>query len=440
MSSVQRPPALFLHSAFRSGSTWFWNRFRKAAGTCAYYEPFNEVLASLDPQMVADHRPDTWPAGHPALDAPYYAEYAPLLRPDGGVRGYQRRFAYQSYFDDGRDEDQLRYFALLTDHAGRSGLVPVLGFCRSLARLPWLRRHCPGLHLVTWRNPWDQWASYHHLALSHQSSYFEFRAFLIASFGRCHERYRDFFADLYLPPLLAYTSGDNEAFLDFFFRASHVDHRFRIFLRVFMFDMLNALPHADVVVDLDRMSAEAPYRQAMTESLRIRTGLPDLRFDDCALPRHGWLDDGAYLSGLDDALDFLGDWEKRASAAGIGPAAIDDLKGRLTQCRNDMAAAARAGGTSGELVPGQSDLDRYTLCQVLFAIGLMVRPGGSPEDGLAHLRSVFGADFCSLRDDLLRALDLVEGLSEPSRQETQRLAARQLGRMLTGEEVGPQGI
>lgn len=441
MSSAPRPQAVFLHSGFRSGSTWFWNRFRKAAGTCAYYEPFNEVLASLDPQILARNRPDSWPARHPALDAPYYAEYAPVLQPAGGVLRYQRRFAYQSYFDDGPDEEQRRYLTLLTDRANRAGALPVLGFCRSLGRLPWLRRHCPGLHIVTWRNPWDQWASYHDQLLRQRNSYFEFRAFLIACLGSCHQTYHPFFADLHLPPMLSYTSADNEEFLDFFFHATHVDHRFRIFLRVFMFDMLNALGHADVLVDLDRMNGDAAYRASMTGTLRSLTGLSDLSFDDCALPRHGWLDDGAYLSGLDDALAFLDDWGRAAPgfpAAGVSPgpdpAALDELKGRLGDCRKALGAAARAAGMVEEVAPGSGDLDRYALCQVLFAIRRMARPGGVPTDGPAHLQAVYGADYPFLRDDLARVSDLVEGLGTSPQHDVQRQTAARLRRMLVGQE------
>jgi hypothetical protein len=42
-------PAVLLHSGFRTGSTWFWNCFRRAANTCAFYEPFHECLAELHP-------------------------------------------------------------------------------------------------------------------------------------------------------------------------------------------------------------------------------------------------------------------------------------------------------------------------------------------------------------------------------------------------------
>ena len=74
--------SIFLHSGFRSGSTWFWHRFREARGTLAYYEPFHEKLAQLSLAHVSEFGPQHWPSGHPELAAPYFAEY----RRGGGMQ------------------------------------------------------------------------------------------------------------------------------------------------------------------------------------------------------------------------------------------------------------------------------------------------------------------------------------------------------------------
>lgn len=433
--SVHRPPALFLHSAFRSGSTWFWNRFRLASGTCAYYEPFNEALAVLDSAGLANGVPQKWPTGHPRLDAPYFAEYAPLLRPDGGVVHFSPEFSYQRYFDDGPNEAQQRYLGGLIAQARQSDRLPVLGFCRSLVRLPWLRRHCPGVHIATWRNPWDQWASYHHQTLAHKSIYFEFRAFLIACIGRCHGKYGKFFADLHLPPFLQYAAATDEEFLHPFFYASHVDHRFRIFLRVFLIDMLTALAHADAVVDLDRMSGEPAYRQATTVHLQTLSGLADLSFEDCVLPRHAYQDDGSYLAGMDEALAFLEDYGAQLASDTPEARALPELKRRMADCRRELGAAASAlaDGAEGKIAADQADLDRYALCHVLFAVRHMARPGGNPDDGLAYLRTAYGADYPFLRDDLARMAELVDFLDKDPAHANERLAAGRLSQALASE-------
>jgi hypothetical protein len=432
-----RPPALFLHSAFRSGSTWFWNRFRQTASACAYYEPFNEGLAGLTPDKIAHGVPGNWATGHPTLSAPYFTEYRSLLRPEGGVASFEPRFSYEDYFNDEPDEGSLRYIAALTENAWQAGKIPVLGFCRSLVRVPWFHRHCPGVHIVTWRNPWDQWASCHDQSILNKNAYFEFKTFLISSIGNLSKKYRDYFCDLYLPPFLKYSPVSNEEFLYKFFYATHVNHRFRIFLRLFMLDMLSALAHADEVVDLDRLSADADYRRETTLHLRSVSGLADLSFDDCALPRHAYQEDGDYLAEMDAALVFLDDVNARLSLAEPEVRALSDLKDRMRRCRQDMCLAASLVVGAGDDQADEPDggLDRYTLSHILFAVQCMLRDGGEPASGLDYLRSVYGPDYPVLLGDLAQVADFVHWLDGDPAHAKERAAAARLSQALSHEEA-----
>lgn len=301
------PSAIFLHSGFRTGSTWFWHRFRQCAETYAYYEPFHGSLGDLRPPAPTDgDAPHDPSLRHPQLDAPVWQEYYPLLNREGGVTHYDWRFAYQNYYDTGANEGQARYIRHLCTHAHARGKLPVFGFCRSLARTPWFRRSGQGINIVTWRNPWDQWASYHAQTQQHQNLYFEFRCFHIACVGRMSPVFGDFFAGLDLPTLWPWqTTAEHEISIMPAFDATATADRFRIFLRVFMLDMLISLHNADLIVDLDRLTAAAAYRQEMGESLRTLCGLPDFSIEDCRLPRHGRLDDAPYVALLQEALGWL---------------------------------------------------------------------------------------------------------------------------------------
>src|SRR5271154_6526549 len=104
---------IFLHSAYRSGSTWFWNRFRVCASAYAYSEPLNVNLATLTPESIAGDRPDLWPSGHPADIRPYNAEYEPLIAPGGGVLLYDPRFGVETYYATEFDLGLDRYIAML---------------------------------------------------------------------------------------------------------------------------------------------------------------------------------------------------------------------------------------------------------------------------------------------------------------------------------------
>jgi hypothetical protein len=291
-------PAVFLHSGFRTGSTWFWNCFRRAANTCAFYEPFHEGLAELHPDTLGTATGDGTRLRHPTVDAPYFEEYRPLLRPSGGVAFYDGRMALEDYFYIGPNPPQHRYVAHLMQHAWDNGNTPVLGFCRSLGRVPWLRQHFSAINIVTTRKPWNRFVSYREHRIRSGNPYFELCAFVIAVVGR-NGAYGPFFEDLPLPPPSA------EQPLGVYFETLNEEQRLRIFLRVYVLEMMIALCHADHVVDLERMTSDPDYRTEITEELRKATGLADLSFSDCALPDHGGSADPMFQACLDEARTRL---------------------------------------------------------------------------------------------------------------------------------------
>jgi hypothetical protein len=153
---------VFLHGAWRSGSTYYWSRFRALPETLCFYEPLHHGLAKLTPRRIA-HGDDgaTAALGHPKLEAPYFTEYAPLIR-GRGVRHYHRALAYERFHLDPSEPHPAlrRYVAGLIDHAQALGKRPVLGFNRSCGRVAWLRRRFSAYDIHIDRDPASIWASY----------------------------------------------------------------------------------------------------------------------------------------------------------------------------------------------------------------------------------------------------------------------------------------
>ncbi|MEJ0003685.1 MAG: hypothetical protein WDN30_09160 [Pararobbsia sp.] len=90
--------AVFLHTGYRTAGTWLWSCFRRLDDVLAYYEPLHEMLASLDAAMLAKSTSESWRSGHPKLDQPYFAEFAPLLRAGmPGVQGYDEVFSIDRF-------------------------------------------------------------------------------------------------------------------------------------------------------------------------------------------------------------------------------------------------------------------------------------------------------------------------------------------------------
>ncbi|MDR3519052.1 MAG: hypothetical protein P4M00_24910 [Azospirillaceae bacterium] len=320
----------FIHSNFRSGSTWLWNCFRKTKQAHAYYEPFNEILAHLDKNNVHEYDNGSWPSGHPTLNAPYYREYENLLNSGGGVLFYNCDMAVKNYFTSQHDAQQQLYIGNLIENAHAMGKSPVLGFCRSLGRVPWFRRYCPGVNVVTFRRPWNQWASYRRMTTAYDNSYFESFPFLVAVLAPNTSIYPDFLYDLFnVDPILLNNTDYNET-IGNIFQSLDLGQRVRIFLRLYMLETLLSITHADEIVDMDRMSGDRRYRAATTERLRALSGLPDLSFDDCALPNYGFPTDPAMVASLEAAADFLDRYFAARSPNGAERQAIALIKTLLT--------------------------------------------------------------------------------------------------------------
>lgn len=153
---------LFIHSSFRTASTWLWAKFRQP-GVLALCEPFNEFLGEVTLDNIEDRRPDSWQSGHPET-GPYFIEYAPLVG-GIGVKHYKSDFAFERFIPtDGLlgkiESDEEVYLKGLVKLGQRSGQLPVLGCTRSLGRAFGIKQALGGSHIFLYRPLLDQWLSY----------------------------------------------------------------------------------------------------------------------------------------------------------------------------------------------------------------------------------------------------------------------------------------
>ena len=163
LDSDQTSP-VFLHSSFRTSSTWLWQKIRRTSNVMAYYEVFHEQLQSLDLASVANISHDSWPSKHP-LSAPYFLEFTPLLKATGGVDGFEENMSYDRFIPCGGiggelSSDEKKYIHTLLKNAYKSRKIPVLSGTRSLGRAHALKKAFPFKNIFIHRNLYYQWASY----------------------------------------------------------------------------------------------------------------------------------------------------------------------------------------------------------------------------------------------------------------------------------------
>lgn len=279
---MQRP-TVFLHAGWRCGSTYAWNKFRLHDDVLAFYEPFNERLARCTPDDLRSDSENAWDSRHPQLNAPYFAEYLPLLD-DAGVPRYEQRFAVQRYFIPTQQPlDEAAYLASLLRHAAESGKQAVLGFSRSLGRVGAIKRVFGGCHIVLMRNPVQQWLSARSQRIRHGSPYFEIGPLMILALAPRLSLAGRIAQWLEIPHLRFGSFGHHYRQLRRRFEPLDDELSYRAFLAVYLLSYSRALRHADVILDMDRLSRLPPYARAMGAELSEACGV-DIDFADCSMP------------------------------------------------------------------------------------------------------------------------------------------------------------
>ena len=101
---------IYIHSLFRSGSTYFFNKFREFDENYqCYQEPFNEHLlnAKENPDKLLEVHEDTSKVlRHPILNKPYFYEFHSIAK---DVSKYlDESLCYKKFFDSEDGEGNLK--------------------------------------------------------------------------------------------------------------------------------------------------------------------------------------------------------------------------------------------------------------------------------------------------------------------------------------------
>lgn len=164
-SSIQAGSGpIFVHSSFRTASTWIWQKLRAVPHVTAYYEVFNEGLGHFRKCDVGGLSMSTWASKHPAA-APYFLEYLALLQEGGGLPAFDASLPYDRFIPAGGTAGTLSleervHLDSLIQAARHNGKIPVLTCTRTLGRASAIGKACGGTSILIVRNLFHQWASY----------------------------------------------------------------------------------------------------------------------------------------------------------------------------------------------------------------------------------------------------------------------------------------
>ena len=352
--SPSDPTTVFIHSGWRCSSTYIWHRFRALSGVRAYYEPWHEQLARITAETIFLETPGNSGLRHPGGETPYLREFDVVLDPAGGVRAFDAGFALDRFWIEPEvsDLEQQVYVEGLVAAARDRGEVPVLACCRTLGRAGWLKRRFKGFHIVLIRDPVQQWLSFYSLRRRPRPTYFELCHYvLLSEMASCGDVSRALLGE---PLQSGKPLADRIAAVRARLKRAPASVSFQAFLAVWLGSYLKALPHADLVVDVDRLARDQAYACAIERAIEDGCGLrPD--FSDCRAPApHGVSPPVAWRKATREVIALMD-----ISQAIIGPSAPPILYRKLAPALAALAPspsgrAARLREAVGGLLGGSS--------------------------------------------------------------------------------------
>jgi len=273
--------AVFLHTGWRSAGTWVWSRLRELETVTAFYEPLSNVLADLSLADVSASRP-TLTSGHPPLAAPYFEEYRPFLQESTrGVAGYRRGFSLDRFASepDAAFAPMQAYLRDLCERTIEQSRVPVLKFCRSSGRLPWLKQAFPrAMHVGVLRNPASQFASGWLLSRQWSNPFFVAAPFRVLGLNQTDPLVKQAIeiCGVSLPPAAPTSEDAYAAACEHYARTAEGNNAYRAFVALWILCALRMTDGVDLLVDIDRLGASRDYAMELSAGFETQSALsPD---------------------------------------------------------------------------------------------------------------------------------------------------------------------
>ncbi|MER2532507.1 MAG: hypothetical protein ABTR54_13035, partial [Candidatus Competibacter sp.] len=287
---------IFIHSLFRSGSTYLFHVFRRSTESYwCYQEPLHEFpLYALDNHdILLSERSDKMELlRHPSLNAPYFLELYEVA--DWCLDKLNREAIYDSYFaPEGADIGIDYWRALIETAHGR----PVIQECRTSSRIRTIKSLLGGFHIYLWRNPWDQWWS-HKVA-----DYFDAANQLFINAPRHPEVIDRLRREI---GFIGHEGSDLASqFAWFMERQLPSNQNYLIFYVLWCLGLQEGMLNADLLLNIDYLSDSLEYRQEVLDCLS-QNSITDLDFSDCSTPQAFYAStDRAFFSRIEDKAHGL---------------------------------------------------------------------------------------------------------------------------------------
>lgn len=267
---------LFIHSLFRTGSTYIWHKFRQQKEYYCYYEPFNQFLSDISLQ-----RPYIWSheskaaakVRHPEMTQNQLFEYKKCLKPgQTGVPFFKKSFSFDDYCNNASDPDKKRYIDNLIQAAEDEGKRAVLQFNRSALRIGWFKTYFPdSINIYLIRNPRNQWQSYISMAEEQHLDIFLIMDLLITGKNKNTQYFKNLSPYIYLLEFNSDRFQDEERVYRTLLDVYSYDELYFIFYFIWFTALWENVCHADILLAIDLLISDKCYAERIVEALEKKS-------------------------------------------------------------------------------------------------------------------------------------------------------------------------
>ena len=271
---------IFIHSLFRSGSTYLFYVFRRSiAKYWCYQESIHEMITYVneEPQRLNSKEFSSFEVlRHPYIGEGYFHELMMIwpawknMLPGDAV--------YDGYFSPPNIDIGIPYLQTLIQVArGR----PVFQECRTSGRISTLKRTLGGFHIYLFRNPWDQWWSYK------INRYFDVANLLIINAPNAPTPVRLAREALSIED---WTHSNVEYGFQYYWeKYLSSEESYLVFYLIWCLGLSEGMRYADLLLSIDRLTDSSSYRIEIQNQLK-GVCIDEIDFSDCRVPQGRYLD------------------------------------------------------------------------------------------------------------------------------------------------------
>lgn len=282
---------IFIHSLFRAGSTYFFNVFRRNKRYWCYKEPLHEFvfLQRNNPLNLTKNQEFEKMKflRHPNLEQPYFSE---LIKIWPKWKDFiLEENIYANYFKS--KNLNFDYWKILIKE---SKGIPVIQECRTSCRIGVIKKELGGLHIYLYRNPWDQWES-HKI-----DPYFDIANQMMINGKQSPKMVSDFLKAINLKTCKDFNLINNFQFYKK--KPLNEKNSYMIFYLLWCLSLKEAVCHADIFLNVDKLTASASYRNHIYTKLN-KYNVKEITFEDCRMPKKIYSEEKKiFFNSLEDII------------------------------------------------------------------------------------------------------------------------------------------